>query len=148
MKTLIIVRHGDYYGPHLSDCGRNQMKALGEKLQAIINGSSVLLFTSIAGRAKESAEVLGTVLGIGFEEHEILWSECDHREDLPGTLKLVRSRKDEADVLILVTHYEYVDEFPSYFAIQELGVQLRSKLIGKGEACVLDCQQKTLEHVC
>ena len=147
MKTLVIVRHGDYNGPRLSDRGRNQMKTLGEKLQTLINGSSVLLLTSIAGRAKESAEVLGSVLGVGFEEHEILWSENSHRENLPGALELVRSRKDEADVLILVTHYEYVDEFPAYFANQELGVQLRSNLIGKGEAWVLDCQQKTLEHV-
>lgn len=148
MKLLAVVRHGDYNGPRLSDYGRNQMKALGEKLQTRINGSPILLLTSIAGRAKESAEVLGSVLGVGFEEHEILWSENSHRENFPGALELVRSRKDEVDVLILVTHYEYVEGFPTYFASREMGAELYSNLIGKGEAWILDIQQKTLEHVC
>lgn len=148
MKQLIVVRHGQYgHDDRLNDHGRVQISMLAEKLKPLMNGATVLILTSITDRARESAEILGSSFGVGFEEHEILWSDKLHPKDLPGTLELVRSRKDEADVLVLVTHYEYVEEFPAYFAREELGISLDSWLIEKGEAWVLDCLQKTLTHV-
>lgn len=148
MKHLIIVRHGQYGpGQQLNDRGRAQIEALADRLKSFMNGVKVMILTSTADRARESAEILGSAFGVGFEEHEILWSESSYPEDLPGTLKLVRSRKDNADVLVLVTHYEYVEKFPSYFARNELGTPMSSGLIEKGEAWVIDCFQKTLTHV-
>lgn len=138
MKQLIVVRHGQYgYDGRLNDCGRVQIGALADKLRSLINGVTVMILTSTVDRARESAEILGSAFGVGFEEHEILWSENSHPEDLPGTLELVRSRKDNADVLVLVTHYEYVEEFPSYFAREELGTSMHSRLIENGEAWVI-----------
>lgn len=148
MKQLIVVRHGQYgHDDRLNDRGRTQIGALADKLKSLMNGATVMILTSTVDRARESAEILSSAFGVGFEEHEILWSENSHPEDLPGTLELVRSRKDNADVLVLVTHYEYVKEFPSYFAREELGTSMHSGLIEKGEAWVLDCLQKTLTHV-
>lgn len=149
MRHLIVVRHGQYgYDERLNERGRTQICALAEKLKPFMDGSTVCILTSTADRARESAEILGSSFGIGFEEHEILWSEECHPEDLPGTLELVRSRKDKADVLILVTHLEYAEDFPTYFALEELGTSMGpSRSVEKGEACLLDCSKKTLIYV-
>ncbi len=148
MKQLIVVRHGHYgYDDRLNDYGRNQIGMLAEKLKSTMNGETVMVLTSTADRARESAEIIGSVLCVGFEEYAILWSEACHPEDFPGTLELVRSFKDEIDVLVLVTHYEYVEDFPSYFAKKELGISMCSGLIEKGEAWIIDCLGKKLTHM-
>lgn len=149
MKYLVVVRHGEYSDGRLNNRGRAQMGTLAEKLRPLTNGATVLILASTTDRARESARILSSFFSsVGFfEEHEILWSENSHPEDLPGTLELVRSRKNEVDVLVLVTHYEYVVKFPAYFASEELGATMLSRLIGNGEAWVLDCSQKTLTHV-
>ncbi|MBI4118720.1 MAG: histidine phosphatase family protein [Parcubacteria group bacterium] len=147
MKQLIVVRHGDYGHSELTDLGRTQIRALAEKLKPFTNGATVLVLTSPAVRARQSAEIISSTFGVGFEEHDILWSDESRTENLLGTLELVRSRKDGAEVIILVTHYEYVERFPEYIAREELGTELRSRVIGKGQAWVLDCLQKTLTHV-
>lgn len=148
MKLLVVVRHGQYgKDGRLDDRGRLQIDALAEKLKPLINGASVFILTSPTDRTCESAEILGHALGAPIEEHEVLWSEDSRPENFPGALALVRSRSDKALVLILVTHFEYAEGFPTYFAKMELGIQLRSRLIKTGEAWVLDCQQKTLTHV-
>lgn len=148
MDKLVIVRHGHYdSNDQLSECGRVQIRELSKKLKSSINGSPLLILTSNQDRARQSAEILGSAFNVGFEEYEILWSEGKHPEDLPGALELIRSRKNDAEVIVLVTHYEYVEDFPRYFGKNELGVELRSHLIDKGQAWVIDCQQKTIKHI-
>ena len=95
----------------------------------------------------DSAAILGKAFGVPFEEHEVLWSENRHPEDLPKTLELVRSKKETVDVLILVTHLEYVNRFPTYFAKEELGSYFPHDSINKGEACDIECEAKTITHV-
>lgn len=149
MKKLVLVRHGSYGGDdHLSSDGRRQIEALAKKLKTFVNGASIVILTSIADRARESAEILSSFFGVEHEQHEILWSENSHPEDFNGTLELIRSNSNKGDILILVTHYEYVEYFPSYFAEKELGAALHPRLIGKGEAWVVDCAEKTLTHIC
>lgn len=148
MKTLIIVRHGNYGDDdHLNNDGRNQIQELGKKLCSIINQSSVLLLTSPKDRARESAEIIGSILKTDIEAHKILWSDCSRPENLPGVLELVKSHQNQAEVTILVTHYEYAELFPAYYARNELGFTLTSKPLNKGEALVINCQQKTVQHV-
>lgn len=152
MKHLIIVRHGEYgRTDHLTEPGSRQIKVLAYKLQDLVNGASVHILTSPADRARESAEIIGSVLESGLEEHAILWSGGDapqhHGGNCALALELIRSHQDKADALVLVTHYEYVEALPGYFAKQELGTNLHSRLIGKGEAWIVDCEQKTLTHL-
>jgi phosphohistidine phosphatase SixA len=148
MRQLMVVRHGHYGDDsRLSDRGRAQMGALAEKLRAIMSGALALILTSTATRARESAKILSSSLGVGCEEHEILWSDGSHPEDLRGTLELVRSHQDKVDVLILVTHQEYAEDFPPFFAREELRTPMRTGLIAKGEAWVVDCAQKTMTLV-
>jgi len=148
MKKLVVARHGQYgHDDRLNETGRDQVAGLAKKLEAHINSDSVLLLTSPVDRARESAEIIGSYFGVGLEEHEVLWSENDHPEDFPRALELVKSRQGDVDIIILMTHFEYVEHFPAYFAKKELEVELRCRLIEKGEAWVVDCEQKSLIHV-
>lgn len=147
MDKLIIIRHGDYDGVNLSDFGKRQMAELGNRLMPQINGD-VLILSSTAPRARESAEILGKAFNVSIEDHEILWSDRSHYEDFPKVLELVRSKKEEVDVLILVTHLEYVYGFPGHFGQTELEIStFPYREIGKGTAWVIHCEGKTIEHV-
>ena len=147
METLIVVRHGDYNHNGLSNYGREQISSLSNKLKPFINNAPHLILSSTATRAIESAEIIAKIFNAPYEEHEILWSESRHPEDFPGTLELIRSRKHEIKVITLVTHYEYVESFPEYFAKKELDAKLYSHLIGKGEAWAIECNNKTIQHI-
>ena len=148
MDTLIIVRHGHYNCNGLSDYGREQISSLSNKLKPFINNASPLILSSTANRAIESAEIIATTFNVSLEKHEILWSEKSHPEDLYGTLELIRSREHETETIILVTHYEYTENFPEYFAEAYLNTQIDSYDINKGEAWVIKCDDKTIQHIC
>ncbi len=149
MKYLILVRHGEYDGCcHLTNNGRKQVKDLTKKLKRFIHhGSSLAILTSTAPRATESAEIIGSIFKTNYKQYELLWSEQFQPPDMKGTLKLVRSEEKHCDVLILVTHYEYVIDFPIFFANTVLKVEFRPIDIKKGEALIIDCQQKTITRI-
>lgn len=148
MRTLVIVRHGNYGKDlHLDDSGRADIARLAVQLNQYINGGSIRILTSPVDRAQESAHILGMSFGVDPQPHELLWSDNNHDEDLPAALELVRTQGHGVDALLLVTHYEYVGLFPEYFGKQELGVSFPIKFIEKGEAWVIDYDQKTVVHV-
>ncbi len=148
MKKLILVRHGKYGSDDkLNASGRKQMDNLSETLKSIINGESVIILTSTAPRASESAEIISKSLNVPFEEHEILWSDNGHPEDIPKVLELVKFHKEKSDILILVTHLEYMDRFPTHFASKELGVAINFQRSEKGCAFVIDCAEKTMSKI-
>lgn len=154
MKQLILVRHGDYdadgHNGHLNDRGRKKIKILTKKLKKFIKRCSVAILTSTADRARESADMLSSFFGVDHEQYDVLWSGSGHPEDLEGALDLIRwkVRMKNPDVLIVVTHFEYVEDIPSFFAKKELDIELQSITIDKAEALVFDCCQKSLTHVC
>lgn len=148
MKKLILIRHGDYSGDKLNEVGRKQIIDLTNVLkEEYLNDESILLMTSTALRASDSAKVVSEILKIDYKEYKTLWSDKNHKENHEALLELIKSKQNEAETIILVTHYEYVEEFPAYFASKELDIEWSDKLIGKGEAWVIDCQAKTREHV-
>ena len=71
-------------------------------------------------RARQSAEIIAFAHSVKFTEHE---------------------------VLIVVTHYEYVIDFPEYIGANMLDTSFRSYVIEKGEVWVSGCEAKTLTHV-
>ncbi len=149
MKKLVIVRHGAY-GPSegLNDIGKQQIRLLGEQLGNIISGDSIMIFTSTAERAHQSAEILGKIFGVKNQLCEFLHSDCEHKEDHQKVLELVCTHKDSADVVILVTHLEYGENFPLYFAMREFGeVHFSGFGIKQGQAWVIDCQAKDMTLV-
>lgn len=147
MKLLIVARHGDDTYGNLNLVGEWKIRGLSETLKRRINGDKVKILSSTMPRATRSAEILAQAFGVEVETHEVLWSEGMHPEDLPAALELVRQHQDDTDVLILVTHYEYVWHFPGYYAQHELQASIRSHYIEKGDAWVLDCTAKTLTRL-
>ncbi len=147
MRYLITARHGQDDGTNLTVGGRQRVAKLAEEIRALIGDARTLVLSSTTDRARQSSEILGAVLCAEFELHEVLWSQASHPEDFEKTLELVRNKKDRAEILVLVTHYEYVAGFPAYFARKELETTLRSRLIEKGQAWVIDCENKSISRL-
>lgn len=56
--------------------------------------------------------------------------------------------KNNADILILVTHYEYTVDFPKYFAENYWkDYPYKSQIIGKGQARVIDLENKNFDYI-
>lgn len=146
MKKLVIVRHGVYSDDDcLTDFGKWQIKSLAQKILEHTAEGKVVLLSSTADRARQSAEIIGSILGVEHQLHEILWSDCDHAEDYNKVLDLIRSRKEVFDFIILVTHLEYGERFPSHFGKHELEeTRLNGYGIEKGQAWIIDCQTKQM----
>lgn len=150
MQKLIIVRHGDYFrSGGLSPFGRVQINALATRLRPIIEeGATILIATSPAPRACESAQILGDQFGCDPEAYEVLLSDEDHYEDLDAAYDLIESLEDLADVIILVTHYEYAELLPYCFVSKKrFGIDAQTQVIPKGTAWVINLNDKTLTHV-
>lgn len=148
MKYLIIIRHGDYAERgRLSGNGRRQIEKIAKKVKFFAEGGRTQIISSTAIRAEESAEIIGQILAVPVETNEILWSEEDHPEDFAELLDLIRSRQNEVDCLILVTHLEYTLSFPGYFAKREWRAEVPSLGIQKGEGVVLCQENETYELI-
>ena len=152
MKKLVIVRHGDYgFDDSLSTKGKAQMKRLAENLRPELDGRKTIILFSTAPRGEQSARILGAELEItACEPHEVLWSDRENaRSPHPAkTLALIRSKKEQYGIVILVTHYEYAEEFPMYFSQFEFdGLLFPCVEIKKGEAWVIDCGSRTRVRV-
>jgi len=150
MKRLIIVRHGTY-GPdkQLNEKGRREIFFLGGKLQTLLQGMRVVILSSDAPRAKESADILGEHLGVGVTVDPILYSNNEEGRwtDVPRAFGLISQHGRDADAVIVVTHAEYSDALPDEFMWEQYGMMLGSKILQKGEACLIDCETKKLVRV-
>ncbi len=145
MKKLVIIRHGDYdANGHLSEEGIDQITALAQLLKKEVAGRSVLILSSIADRASESATIIADTLGISFESHRLLWSEKRRPVDFPALLRLIRERENEVEFIVLVTHREYCEDFPLFFRSSMKGKplekQFRFPVLAKGEGAMIDCE--------
>ncbi len=147
MQKLIVVRHGEYEGRQLTEQGRNQIAKLAPKLKARVEGATFIILASTSIRGQQSAEILAEHLGGEPELHEVLSSEPDHPHNHEALLELIKLRQNEADVLILVTHYEYAHGFPSYYAEKAFGENLQHHTVGNGQAVVLHCETRHTELI-
>lgn len=154
MNKLIIARHGSYdtRNLRLNELGRKQILALSEKLENHVNGEPVIILSSTADRAIESAEILSEELGIEMESHDILWSDLYRDEDYEGTYSLIKEKGDGVGVMIIVTHLEYTQALPRFFSRKEFGEDGDNSLYGrnfldKGQACVIDCKKREMFQI-
>ncbi|MBP6860542.1 MAG: histidine phosphatase family protein [Candidatus Pacebacteria bacterium] len=148
MKYLIIVRHGDYDTATLglSASGTEKIEMLTREL-CLRELGRLRILTSTAKRAVESAGILSLVSNSEPEQYALLRSDAAQDPDMPAALKLVKDRGADVDTLLIVTHQEYCDEFPSYFGKNELQTRFQVGSIDKGQAVIIDCATKTFERV-
>lgn len=145
-KRLLTVRHGDYdSNMSLSDLGVKQIYGISAKILPLVKGKTAIILSSPEERAVQSAAIIACQLGLELQEHDVLWSESRHPENFPEALKLVRSFMGKVDIIILVTHYEYVEYFPHYFAAEQLNTPIRSEVIRNG--CMWDLEWETVPRL-
>ena len=149
MKKLIIVRHGSYSTStgKLIESGHSQMKRLAEVLRPMVkNYTTTIILSSSAPRAVESAKMLGGSLGVIVEEYMELWSDENREPDYDKATAIIKTR-NAIDIVIIMTHHEYVHYLPSDFARQELKVDLSSCAVNNGEGWVLDLKKKRIQRI-
>lgn len=145
MRKLFIVRHGSHTDGKLNQEGYDQMLSLGGKIRAVMDGGTVRVLSSTAPRAVTSANILAVRFGVKVLRRRILWWDEDHREDLVQALQLVRQAAG-ADHVVVVTHLDYVEHLPSFFASKEWSDEsIHSFRVATGEAVVLDCERRVAE---
>lgn len=152
MNQLVVIKQGRYDDDgQLNDCDLAKLGKLAARVKQAMEGATVLIVTSPVDRDRESGEILKRAFEVGVEECEVLWLGNFFPEDFPGTLELIREYQNEAEVLVLVTHYEHeyenVKNFSEYFAREKMKVPLGSRPNKNGEAWVLNILEKSLLHV-
>lgn len=119
------------------------MQNLAECLQRFDDIGTWALLSSSFPRAVRSAEILADLLGIELvEQHDVLRSEADLRLDTSAVLSLIQ--KQRADVILVVTHFEYARALPNAIGEQLLeGSLFPRDEIQPGRAWHIDCETKT-----
>jgi len=115
-KKLFLVRHADYGGgsdPHLSDEGKRQSFQLSQKITSLLEeGEGVTIWTSVANRAHQTAQIIKQEMQLAeLFVFGKLWSDNSHRHDFDWLKYQIN--QFEGDVLIIVSHLEYVRQFPN-----------------------------------
>ncbi len=150
MSKLAIVRHGDYSftTDRLTPRGWEQIYNIGEQLKTRLKKNQVAhILTSPEKRAEESARILADILKAPVEEHELLYSDGSHPEDLDEAYKLIQALRSKADLGVVVTHMEYANSLPSFIGEKDLGISHYPREVRKGEAALIDYISKRITYL-
>lgn len=150
MEKLIIARHGDYDSQNglLRPFGEFQMKRLAEYIKPIVGSSRVIVLASDAPRGSGSGDIMAKVLGCLMERHIELFSNPAHDPDKPKALELLQSKAGDYDVVIVVTHLEYVQVLPPYIGRHVFGgVVFDHGWLPNGSAWLIDFTTKTCVEI-
>ncbi len=152
LRKLIVVRHGlyDETTGSLTEKGQRQIAELARVLSGHLNGQRACILSSSAKRAKQTSAILSTCLG-GLEsgEFECLYSGGGalDEDDANEALGLIADKSENYDVVILSTHLEYIEKFPTFYG-KTRGLQIgRTGSGSKGTACVIDVETGHAEEV-
>ncbi|MAG59557.1 hypothetical protein CMO96_02085 [Candidatus Woesebacteria bacterium] len=148
MLKLIIFRHGEYEftGGSLIEDGISQVETTSKLLRELLANNSVTVLCSKKPRARESADIVGRILGVEPSDHECLYPigtrQHEVCEEAVAVLQLLDQQ--DADIVILVTHKEYAEFLPGFFARERLEFDFPNIKCRKGQAVIIDCNEKNL----
>jgi broad specificity phosphatase PhoE len=125
IKKLYLLRHAAHIedsvtNPSLSGYGREQSVHLGQKIVSDLAGDEVIVWSSPAARAIQTAEIIKKQLCSACEKMvavEKLWHDAHHRADL-GWLK-IELENFKGKNLIIVSHMLYVQHFPRLLGFEQ-----------------------------
>jgi phosphohistidine phosphatase SixA len=150
MKKCIVIRHANYddtlTNEPLNNSGKTQITKIASYLSNIITPDcKVKLLTSPALRAKNSAELLSSIIAIQFECCEDLWVNPNQSVEAKSVVnEILKAYTSECDILILISHLEYCNEFPYYISKQILKEPIvRLCRFSRGEMGVLDIEKRS-----
>jgi phosphohistidine phosphatase SixA len=151
MRILIIVRHGSYGADRrLNDKGRQEIQTLAEaiKSRSLCIGR-VHIISSPSKRAVESADLMKSVLSTecAIAQHELLFGYAV--AEVHGTLllRIIEQAAEGYDTLIVVTHKEVGDDFPTFFCKHLAIDSPRVFGIAKGHGIAINCEAKTVTTI-
>ncbi len=145
MRKLILIRHGNYdSNRHLNPEGRQQIFEVIKKLKIFIRDKSLIVLTSTADRAIESAQIITSFFDCELLTFDLLHIEDDNCSglDVQEIINLIHLYDQEKEIIILVTHHPCLREFCQHFSTLELNTSLTTKTPGFGEVMIIDCVKK------
>jgi phosphohistidine phosphatase SixA len=146
MKALVMVRHGDNSGEMLTQSGVRTIRALGDRLRERIGQQSCEIHSSNALRAQRTAVKLHEATGAKFQAHPFLQSDDDNPPEYRKLVVLLD--QSWADVVIVVTHLEWANEFPTYlFDERQWRLPEAVPRLRKGDALWIDCEAHSFAFV-
>lgn len=125
MKKLFLVRHAAYIhggsDPVISRQGERQALLLALKIKGHLEEGSVTIWSSSAKRAEGTAQIIKQQMQLGMQLTEMmieekLWSDNSHKHDFDWLEEKIKNFK--GDNLIIVSHLEYVQDFPGHLGFR------------------------------
>lgn len=147
MDHLVLARHGEWdTRGHFTDTGFGEVERLRQALESLLAGKRIVMLSSTRPPAIATAKALLPLCG-EFEQHTILrpFSNDLELDQAQKILRLINSRQDVAEALVLVTHGPQTDCLPYYFGRDVLATNFPKWLaVPKGGAAYINCPAKTL----
>lgn len=140
MKTQIfLLRHARYIedfskDPELSEIGRTQALTLARNIQRVLSPGTITIWTSTARRAQQTADIIHKQLpSASLEAKDKLWSDNSHKHDFTWLEQEIDSFT--GDILIIVSHLEYVQDFPISLGHEGNDSSYAQGVLIRGGAC-------------
>ena len=151
MKQLVILRHGedDMMTRDLSVRGERQMLGLGQRLRGHLRSQNILVFSSPAQRAQQSAQAIAQALGVQEEVITATALGDEQGKSHPDEVvrQFVERNEERADVIILVCHLGTASSFGKYFFHVEVVKTPRQYHVEQGSAMILDLDHQIIQVV-
>lgn len=144
MNKIFLVRHGqfDNFG-HLTEEGKLNIEKLAKNIKTFTLNTKSEIYSSPTDRTTESSMIIAQVLNINYEKTDLLLSDgYKYQMNLKKLHDFVK--QSMVDNIILVTHFDYANDFPVYFMKNEYGMDMPESDVKKGEGIMIDCVNKTI----
>ncbi len=143
VKNIFLLRHAEYVrgtnpDPDLSKNGIEQACKLARKIMQLVD-EDVEIWTSTAQRACQTAEIIGRAITSPVIIKEKLWSQG---VDKPPDFIWLHNEIDKFKMenLIIVSHLEYVHDFPPMLDFFKHSVEY-------AEGVVMNMEEKTCRKI-
>lgn len=156
MEQLFIIRHGDYNKVGgLTILGKSQINQVATQIKKYCDGKRVVILTSTAPRALESTKIIAEINQIEkIIRNQFLWSGDDadpinsyYYNQNPSKIMDILDSDNlmENDIVIIVSHYEVVNQLPSFFFKVMLGQTQFCPNLKEGECLQIDIANKSFK---
>jgi broad specificity phosphatase PhoE len=146
LKKLYVVRHGEMSLEDLTLNGRGQMVRVATTLKnALVKEGApqrVVLLSSSAPWAVQSARIIGDTLGLLVTTSPVLWSDLGQPISVEKAADFVQCFMD-ADIIVVVTHTWYAELLAPKIAQNLWKQRLEPFALGHGKISQLDFESRT-----
>lgn len=143
MEKIILIRHGDHKNDILTDKGRIEINNLANKLDFLTEKNKIIkIFSSNYTRTIMSAELIKQLYELDDIIKIDVMGENDFEEE--KIYDFIKTKANQIEIVILVTHAQHVRFFPGYFSIAEWQKMNQLDKIETGEAVIIDCLKQEI----